>query len=198
MRKKLTVLLVVLAAGVFAAVAWAATPQGQLLGHSGENITDGVIEKVSVDGAVKDGQTDPLYIGKANDGSGNCTGDTGTVFVKYKAAPNVHTVPIICAHWLAAPVPGGPCNRSGDLGSRTGCQSMVFDFKDPVRADTWVVVRAISLGVGAHDETRASIYSSAATAQDVVNVGTANAGQGQNGLTFVDNKAQWAITATQT
>ena len=35
----------------------------------------------AIGNTVTDGETDPLYIGKENDKSGNCNGDSGTVIV---------------------------------------------------------------------------------------------------------------------
>ena len=202
MRKKLTVLLAVLAAGVFAAAAWAATPQGQIVATSGSGLTmtDAVIKHLTVQlGGIKDGQTDPLYIGKTNDGSGNCTGDSGFVTVTYKANPTVPVtdVPIICAHFLLGN-PAATCSPPGSPPPivRAGCRGMVFDFQDPVRANTWVVVRVINLGLFHNDISRAATYSSATLAQTVVNIGTDGAHVPP--LTTVDTDAHWNITAAQT
>ncbi len=50
-----------------------------------------------------DGGTDPLYIGKENDKSGNCEGDSGTITLR---VPSV-TVPVVCAHFV---LQSGCCN----------------------------------------------------------------------------------------
>ena len=71
---KKALLAVFAAAAIFASTASADTAQGKLTGSAKvANIP------FAIGNPVLDGGTDPLYIGKENDKSGNCEGDSGTI-----------------------------------------------------------------------------------------------------------------------
>jgi len=97
--KKYVALCATLAALAWAGVAAADTPQGKLTGAatwSGDSLT--VVTPV-IDGGTN-------YVGKENDYSGNCEGDSGTVMY-FGAVRN-----IACAHFIAASRDGsGPKMR---------------------------------------------------------------------------------------
>jgi hypothetical protein len=115
--------------GMVAALAWVGvaaatvTPQGRLDG-SAAGVFGGTL---TITTPVLDGGMDPLYIGKENDQSGNCDGDTGTVMLNQTPAP------IVCSHYVASSHDGsGP--------------KMRFAFQDPTDANCYYVFRISDAG----------------------------------------------------
>jgi len=93
--------LLAVCAGVLLAlptIAAAAIPQGSLVGLG----SIGGTTPFDFNATVLDGGTDATYIGKENDRSGNCDGDSGSVLINGAAMFN-----IVCAHFVAS---SGCCN----------------------------------------------------------------------------------------
>ena len=151
-------------------------PQGKLTG-SASLLGPGTLVITT---AVLDGGTDPLYVGKANDKSGNCSGDTGSVTF------NGTLETVVCAHFIAASRDGsGP--------------KMRFAFLDPSNASCYVTFR-ISDG-GATDKVGAQDLCGGdplASAQQVVNTGLVGAGFLVSSWEFPTVTGDYTVTASQT
>ena len=93
MRKKFALLAVVAAALAVPSIAAAAIPRGSLVGLG----SIGGTTPFDFNATVLDGGTDETYIGKENDRSGNCDGDSGSVLINGAAIFN-----IVCAHFVAS------------------------------------------------------------------------------------------------
>ena len=139
-KKVRTIVAVVLAALALAAVACAANVPGNLSGGGGFVGPNGVGRIDMNGGGVTDGQIDPAFYNKNNDRSGTCTGDSGTINVKYGDGA-IASYSIICAHY-------------------SNCISMSFDYIDthidPTGA-TYVIVRAINIKPPAGDRIQVGV-----------------------------------------
>ena len=93
MRKKFALLAVLAAALAVPSIAAAALPQGSLVGLG----SIGGTTPFDFNTTVLDGGTDATYIGKENDRSGNCDGDSGSVLINGAVMFN-----IVCAHFVAS------------------------------------------------------------------------------------------------
>ena len=94
MRKKFALLAVVAAALAVPSVPPPRQlPQGSLVGVG----SIGGATPFDFNATVLDGGTDATYIGKENDRSGNCDGDSGSVLINGAAMFN-----IVCAHFVAS------------------------------------------------------------------------------------------------
>jgi hypothetical protein len=165
MRKAL--LAVLAAAAIFASTASADTAQGKLTGNA--NLA-GV--PFAIGNPVLDGGTDPLYIGKENDKSGNCEEDSGTITL---GVPPV-TVPVVCAHFVAS---SKCCNG--------GSPKMRFAFGDFVCcANQYWVARITDNGFGTVD-TYGQVVSvkGLANAMAWVNKGAQGSGNMFSAWTFL-------------
>jgi hypothetical protein len=156
------VLLALFAAALAApSIASAATPQGKLTGSA-----TFVISPVAVVNPVVDGGTDPLYIGKENDKSGNCNGDSGT----FTDLGGTHDV--LCVHFVAS---SGCCNA--------GSPKMRFAYQNP--SGSYEVIRITDNGAST-DTVAFGNVNSLATAVSWVNKGAIGSGQGFSAWQFVD------------
>ena len=168
--KKYVAICATLAALVWVGVAAADTPQGKLTSSaaSGPAVTTPII----------DGGTS--FVGKENDRSGNCLGDSGVVEVNGIS----HTV--LCAHYVAA-----SRDNSGP--------KMRFTYQDVVLTTTYYPVWRISDGgqidtVGTNNFTVFDL----GTAESIVNQGLQGSGFNPPfGWSFVSGTG-YTITASQT
>ena len=145
--KKYTAICAVLGALVWAGVAAADAPQGKL---TGSGTTVGANETIDITQTVTDGGTS--YVGLANDRSGNCDGDTGTI------THNGTSFDIVCAHFVAS-----------SRGFFAGNPKMRFAFA-LVPGAVWEIVRIVDNGTG-NDTFASGFVFSLADAQAWVNVG---------------------------
>jgi hypothetical protein len=144
--------------GMLAVLAWvggaaADTPQGQLTGSA--TLGPPASASFAITAPVIDGGTS--FVGLENDTSGNCTGDSGTVFVG-----GILTATVACAHFVAS---SGCCS--------TGSPKMRLAYQLP--AGSYVVVRITDNGASI-DTFASTSAGTLAQAQACVNLGQRDGG----------------------
>jgi hypothetical protein len=166
--KKAVAICATLVALAWVGVAAAATPQGKLTGSA--TVFGGTF---TISTAVIDGGTS--YVGLANDKSGNCDGDSGSVIAGT-------TVTVVCAHYVAS---SGCCN--------TGSPKMRFAV--PNAAGGYSIVRITDNGASP-DTFAFGVTDTFEQARAWVNKGARGGGGGA--WAFGGVTGDYTITASQT
>ena len=182
MKKVVTTIAVFIAALSLAGVAAAATPQGKLTGEIKFHPSDdpfGDIHKVTITSPILDGETQ--YVNVANDKSGDCDGDVGTVEIQYNHGGGTTSYPITCAHFSSSPSP-----------------TMTFSWFDTElnsQPDMYVIISVVDkAGPGGAIKFNGEVSAPSALAW--VNLGTQGSGHSANPLILAAQTQFGDLSAT--